>query len=107
MESIDDISKMLFNDRLDIMGQAGMAIIEKKYGHLINQEYCSCPICDRRVKAMPKKVKREITTLIGPIGLYRPYFYCKSCHYGFYPLDEILGLSNRKTQADIQEVEAW
>ena len=27
--------------------------------------------------------------------------------YGFYPLDEALGLSRRKIQPDVQEVEAW
>ena len=29
------------------------------------------------------------------------------CGFGFYPLDDALGLSNRKAQPDIQELEAW
>ncbi len=97
MESMDDISKTLFKNRSDIMGQAALALIEKKFGHLLDQEYCHCPHCNRRLKAKSKKVKREITTLIAPVELYRPYFYCKTCCYGFYPLDEALGLSKRKT----------
>ena len=45
--------------------------------------------------------------MIGSIELERPYFYCKDCKYGFYPLDEALGLSARKKQHDIQATEAF
>ena len=107
MESLGDISKILFKNRSDIMGQAALALIEKKFGHLLEQTHCQCPQCHRRIKAKPEKVKREVKTLIGPVVVYRPYFYCRTCHYGFYPLDEALGLSNRTIQPDIQELEAW
>jgi len=107
MDSITDISKSLFQNRSEIMGQAALALIEKKFGYLLDQQYCECPLCDRRIKAKPEKVKREIETIVGPVPLYRPYFYCRNCSFGFYPLDDILGLSNRKVQPDIQELEAW
>jgi hypothetical protein len=107
MDSMDDISKSLFANRSDIMGQAALALIEKKFGHLLDQQYSQCPDCQRRLKAKSKKVKREIKTLIGPVTLYRPYFYCNSCQFGFYPLDEALGLAKGKIQPDIQELEAW
>lgn len=106
MRSMDDISKSLFRNRSDIMGQAALALIERKFGHLLEQAICPCPHCNRRIKARDK-VKREITTLIGTVELYRPYFYCRACGYGFYPLDEALGLSERKIQPDVQEIEAW
>jgi hypothetical protein len=104
---MDDISKALFRNRQDIMGQAALALINKKYGHLLDHRYCQCPCCGGRIKASGNKVKREITTIIGSIQIYRPYFYCKSCRHGFYPLDEALGLCNRKIQPDVQELEAW
>lgn len=107
MESITDISKSLFTNRSEIMGQAASALIEKKYGHLLEQQYCQCPNCSRQTKAKSEKVKRDIDTLVGPVTLYRPYFYCRPCGFGFYPLDIALGLSHRKTQSDIQELEAW
>lgn len=107
MDSMDDISKSLFQERSEIMGQAALALVEKKFAHLLDQQYAQCPHCHRRIKARAEKVKREITTLIGRVVLYRPYFYCKACRYGFYPLDEALGLSERKIQPDIQEIEAW
>jgi len=107
MESMDDISKSLFANRSDIMGQAALALIEKKFGHLLDQQYCQCPHCLRRIKAKSKKVKREIQILVGIVTLYRPYFYCNRCQFGFYPLDEALGLSKRKIQPDVQQLEAW
>jgi hypothetical protein len=107
MDSLDDISKALFQNRSDIMGRAALALIEKKFGHLLDQDYSECPFCHRRIKARPEKVKREVTTLVGPIVLHRPYFYCQGCRHGFYPLDEALGLSDRKIQPDVQEIEAW
>ena len=107
MESITDISKSLFQNRSEIMGQAALALIEKKFGHLLDQHYCGCPHCNCRIKAKSEKVRRKIETVVGPVTLYRPYFYCRNCSFGFYPLDDALGLSNRKAQPDIQELEAW
>ena len=107
MVSMDDISKSLFANRSDIMGQMALALIERKFGYLLEQQYCECPHCNRRLKAKPNKVKREILTLVGPVTLHRPYFYCNSCQFGFYPIDEALELSSHKIQPDIQELEAW
>lgn len=107
MSTLDDISKSLFSSRSEIMGRAAQALVEKKYAHLLDQQHNPCPHCGRRIKAAAEKVKREVVTLIGPVVLHRPYFYCKACRYGFYPLDEALGLSERKIQPDVQEVEAW
>ncbi len=94
-------------NRSKIMGQAALALIEKQFGHLLEQSHCECPLCNRVIKAKPEKVRREIDTAIGPVTLYRPYFYCRSCSFGFYPLDDALGLSQRKAQSDIQDLEAW
>ena len=43
MDSLDDISKALFQNGSDIMGRAALALIEKKFGHLLDQEYSECP----------------------------------------------------------------
>ena len=92
MDSMDDISKSLFKNRSEIMGQAALALVENRFGHLLDQQYSQCPHCGRRIKARAEKVKREITTLVGPVVLYRPYFYCHACRCGFYPLRRGLGL---------------
>jgi hypothetical protein len=41
--------------------------------------------------------------MVGKVKLKRPYFWCKNCSEGFYPLDEALNLSGRKKQWDMQK----
>jgi len=45
--------------------------------------------------------------MIGQIHLERPYFYCKSCKKGYYPLDEKMELAEGAIQYDIQKLEVW
>ena len=52
-------------------------------------------------------MKRTIESLGGSLDIHRPYFYCKNCHEGFYPLDEALGLASSPKQHDIQDLETW
>ena len=54
MDSMDDISKSLFRNRPEIMGQAALALVERKFAHLLDQEYSPCPHCHRRIKAVAK-----------------------------------------------------
>ncbi|MCP4458565.1 MAG: ISKra4 family transposase, partial [Cytophagales bacterium] len=83
------------------------SIIASKFENQLNQEYYHCPCCGKRLKARSEKVRREILTMIGPIELFRPYFYCEKCKSGYYPFDEALGLADGKIQPDVKELEAW
>jgi len=107
MEKIDDITGAIFRNKSEILGQLTLGLIKRKYNDLLNQEHCDCPICGKRLKAWNKKVKRTIESLGGSLDLYRPYFYCKNCNQGFYPLDEALGLASSTKQHDIEDLEAW
>ena len=51
-------------------------------------------------------VPRTVETLVGPVQLERPYFYCRTCCVGVYPLDEVLGLTAGRTQLDVQKAAA-
>src|SRR5262249_2933831 len=51
-------------------------------------------------------VPRTVETMVGLVLLERPYFYCRTCHCGVYPLDEILGLTAGRTQLDVQKAVA-
>ena len=93
MEKIEDITGPIFRNKSEILGQMVLGLIKKKHGELLNQEYCDCPMCGKRLKAWNQKVKRTVESLGGRFDLYRPYFYCKGCQTGFYPLDEAFGLS--------------
>jgi len=107
MEKIDDITGAIFRNKSEILGQLTLGLIKRKYSDLLNQEYCNCPICGKKLKAWNKKTKRTIESLGGSLDIYRPYFYCKNCHEGFYPLDEALGLAFSPKQHDIQDLETW
>ena len=73
METIGDISKALFEKRSDIMERAAQALIERKYGHILEQEYSECLHCHKNIKARPKKVKREVILMAFSTVFYRPY----------------------------------
>jgi hypothetical protein len=44
--------------------------------------------------------------MVGRVRLERPYFYCRVCQVGVYPLDEALGLTPGRTQLDVQKAAA-
>jgi hypothetical protein len=64
-----------------------------------------CRQCARLLNARDP-VRRTVETLVGSVRLERPYFYCPACHGGFYPLDEVLGLSPGRIQLDVQQAAA-
>ena len=47
-----------------------------------------------------------VETLIGEVEVHRPYFYCRHCHRGRYPLDESLDLCAGRIQLDVQQAAA-
>jgi len=58
MEKIEDITGAIFRNKSEILGQMTLGFIKKKYCHLLNQEYCNCPKCNKRIIAWNKKAKR-------------------------------------------------
>jgi hypothetical protein len=106
MENLGEISKAIFQERAEILGQLILGFIKKKYGHLLNQQKCDCPDCGKSMQRY-EKLSKTIQTLAGHFELERPYFYCRACHFGYFPLDEALGLSESSKQYDVQDVEAW
>ena len=66
------------------------AFIERRHGPFLTQEEAACPKCERLLRARPSRSRTQ-ETLLGPVTLERPYFYCVGCHHGFYPLDEAPG----------------
>jgi hypothetical protein len=106
MDDLGQISKVVFQERGEILGRLQQALVERKFGHLLNQEQCDCPQCDKRLRNQGK-LSKKIQTLCGEFELKRPYFYCRSCRFGYYPLDEALGLAESSKQYDVQDVEAW
>ena len=48
-------------------------------------------------------VCRTVETMVGPVQLERPYFYCRLCRVGYYPFDEALGVVAGCKQLDMQQ----
>jgi len=53
-----------------------------------------------------ERVCRTVETLVGPVQLERPYFYCRPCRFGYYPFDEALGVVAGCKQLDMQQAAA-
>jgi hypothetical protein len=87
---------------LEITAALVEAFVERRHGPFLAQEEAACPKCEGLVRARPSR-SRTVETLLGPVTLERPYFYCVGCHHGFYPLDEALGLSAQRKQWDVQQ----
>lgn len=67
-----------------------------------DQEFFPCPHCGRWVKK--RVASRKIETRHGESLLSRPYCYCRHCKESFCPMDEVLELSPRKKQFDLQKL---
>ena len=60
-----------------------------------------CPRCTRVLKVQAH-VGRTVETMVGPVELERPYFYCRACRVGLSPFDDALGLVPGCKQLDMQ-----
>ncbi|MGA2401720.1 MAG: hypothetical protein ABSG91_08430 [Syntrophobacteraceae bacterium] len=106
MNSPGDITSAIMANRSEILGELALGFVRKRFGHLLEQEYCDCPKCGKQLHTRSKH-KRQLESSIGGFVLERPYFYCTACEHGFYPLDEALGLASSAKQYDVQALEAW
>ncbi|MFC1715866.1 ISKra4 family transposase [Candidatus Poribacteria bacterium] len=96
------ITERIRKQREELMGTVAMEWVKKEYASYLDQEHAECPICGKWLKRQAL-CQRTLETMIGEITIKRPYFYCSVCGHGFYPLDEVLGLSSRRKQYDVQE----
>src|SRR5262245_44808777 len=81
----------------------------RRLEHTHQEEQCRqslrCATCAHLLRVRPV-LSRTVETLIGEIEVHRPYFYCRHCHRGCYPLDEVLDLRAGRIQLDVQQAAA-
>jgi hypothetical protein len=106
MEKLWDITRVMVENKSEILGQLTLAFVKRKHGELMEQEHCDCPKCKKKLRSRGKR-NREVETHLGSFSLARPYFYCVDCNLGFYPLDETLGLSASAKQYDVDDLGTW
>lgn len=65
----------------------------------------ACPTCGEAAGYVRRRRGMSIT-LQGSVYYRRPYYLCSSCHSGFYPLDEGLGIEAGQMSAEVVQLAA-
>jgi hypothetical protein len=91
--------------RQDLTGSLTEAVVAHAHRCEYMRQQIVCVSCQRILTTRPA-VPRTVETLVGSVRLERPYFYCRVCQEGIYPLDEALGLRPGRTQLDVQKAAA-
>jgi hypothetical protein len=100
--SLSEVTEAVWQLRHDLTGGLSETIVEQAHVDERTRPYASCPQCGRRLKARPS-VSRTVETMVGPVHVERPYFYCTSGCGGGYPFDEALDLAPGRKQLDVQK----
>jgi DNA-directed RNA polymerase subunit RPC12/RpoP len=99
--SLAEVTEAVWKLRQDLTGSLSETIVEQAHRSERSRPYTRCPQCGRRLKARPS-VPRTVDTMVGPVQVERPYFYCTSGCGGVSPLDEALELAPGRKQLDVQ-----
>jgi Uncharacterised protein family (UPF0236) len=99
------VTETVWTLRQALTGSLTETIVAHTHQDEYTRQQSHCPQCDRLLTARAP-VPRTVETMVGPVQLERPYFYCRPCHCGVYPLDEVLGLTVGRIQLDVQKVAA-
>lgn len=103
--SLDALTRAVLANRKYLTAQVTEVLVLQHHHQALRQKTSPCPQGGRLLPARGL-VSRTVETLVGEVSLERPYFYCLGCKQGFYPLDEVLELAERRKQWDIQEAGA-
>jgi len=103
--TLAQVSETIWHLRQPLTAGVVQTIVEHAHQQELHRDALRCPTCGCLLKARPA-VPRTARTMLGDIALERPYFYCRSCHQGRYPLDEALGLQTGRLQRDVQQAAA-
>jgi Uncharacterised protein family (UPF0236) len=103
--SFADVTEAVWHLRQELTGGVSETIVAHAHGGERTRQYAPCPQCHRRLTARPV-VSRTVETMVGPVQVERPYFYCTSGCGGVYPFDKALELAPGRKQLDVQKAAA-
>jgi Uncharacterised protein family (UPF0236) len=103
--TLSEVTATVWDLRQQLTGGITETIVAHAHEGARQRRQASCPRCPR-VLQVQEHVGRTVETMVGPVELERPYFYCRSCRTGLYPLDEALGLVAGCKQLDMQHAAA-
>ena len=100
--TLAQVSETIWTLRQSLTAGVAQTLVEQTHQAERAQPSLRCATCERLLKARPS-VSRTVRTWVGDVEIERPYFYCRSCHWGTSPLDAVLGLSSDQIQLDVQQ----
>jgi uncharacterized protein UPF0236 len=103
--TLAEVTETIWALRQQLTGGLTETIIQHTHQGEQSRQYARCPTCEHLLTAR-HPVQRSVETMVGAVELERPYFYCRLCGRGFYPLDDALGLSAGRIQRDVQQAAA-
>jgi hypothetical protein len=102
LPTLRQMSDQFMRTRSTLLGGCLEEMVKELTASYLQQEQALCPHCGKPLKLHSINPK-TLHTLQGSITLPRPYFYCRDCKQGVYPLDEALELADEAYQYDMQE----
>src|SRR5215813_5874603 len=103
--TLSEVTATVWDLRQPLTGGITETIVAHTHGGERQRQQASCPRCARVLKVQ-EHVGRTVETMVGPVELERPYFYCRACRVGLSPLDDALGLVAGCKQLDMQHAAA-
>lgn len=96
------MSEQFMQTRSTLLGGCLQEMAYQLTAYYQKQTSASCPHCEKVLK-LHSIAPKTLLTMQGSVVLPRPYFYCRHCEIGFYPLDAALELAEQAYQYDLQE----
>jgi hypothetical protein len=100
--TLNHVSETIWGLRQLLTASVAQTLVEHRHHDEYRRTHLHCATCERVLQARPP-VLRTVETLVGAIKLERPYFYCRHCQGGRYPLDEVLGVRAGRIQRDVHQ----
>jgi hypothetical protein len=100
--SLSTVTETVWHLRQELTGGLTETILAHAHLGESHRKQARCPQCDRPLKVRDR-VARRVETMVGAVQIERPYFYCRACHRGVYPLDAAVGLVPGRKQLDVQK----
>jgi hypothetical protein len=96
------VTETVWNLRQELTGGLPETIVAHAHRGESTRQQPRGPQGDRCLKARAP-VSRTLETMVGAVQSERPYFSCRTCRCGVYPLEAALGLAPGRTQLAVQK----
>ena len=96
--TLPEMTTTVWNLRHQLTGGITEAIVAHVHRGEHDRTQVTCPRCQGVLRAQ-EFVCRTVETMVGPVQLERPYFYCRPCRFGWRT--SVLFMSSRRRRFEI------